>query len=63
MFLGRPTGAVTILPVLPFMRVTPQLTIQSSTLCSFLEHIQLGVKEAAADPDALLLFSGGKTRK
>ena len=45
------------------MRVTPQLTIQSSTLCSFLEHIQLGVKEAAADPDALLLFSGGKTRK
>ena len=30
---------------------------------SFMEHIQLGVKEAAADPDALLLFSGGKTRR
>lgn len=30
---------------------------------SFVEHIQLGVKEAAADPDALLLFSGGKTRR
>ena len=30
---------------------------------SFLEHIKLGVKEAAADPDALLLFSGGKTRR
>ncbi|KAI3430725.1 hypothetical protein D9Q98_005311 [Chlorella vulgaris] len=30
---------------------------------SFVQHIQLGVREAAADPDALLLFSGGKTRK
>ncbi len=30
---------------------------------SFVEHIQLGVREAAADPDSLLLFSGGKTRK
>ena len=30
---------------------------------SFLDHIQLGVKEAAADPEALLLFSGGKTRR
>lgn len=30
---------------------------------SFVEHIQLGVKEAAADKDALLLFSGGKTRR
>jgi len=30
---------------------------------SFLEHIKLGVEHAAADPDAMLLFSGGKTRK
>ena len=30
---------------------------------SFVEHIRLGVKEAAADPEALLLFSGGKTRR
>lgn len=30
---------------------------------SFVTHIQLGVREAAADPDSLLLFSGGKTRK
>ncbi|PSC70695.1 hypothetical protein C2E20_5810 [Micractinium conductrix] len=30
---------------------------------SFVQHIQLGVHEAAADPDALLLFSGGKTRR
>lgn len=30
---------------------------------SFVEHIQLGVKEAAADPESLLLFSGGKTRR
>lgn len=30
---------------------------------SFVEHIQLGVREAAADPEALLLFSGGKTRR
>eukprot|EP00887_Chlorella_sp_A99_P007325 scaffold2.g7325.t1 len=29
---------------------------------SFVEHVQLGVREAAADPSALLLFSGGKTR-
>lgn len=30
---------------------------------SFLEHIRLGVVQAASDPDAMLLFSGGKTRK
>lgn len=30
---------------------------------SFVEHVQLGIKEAAADKDALLLFSGGKTRR
>jgi hypothetical protein len=30
---------------------------------SFLDHIRLGIKQAAADPDALLMFSGGKTRK
>lgn len=30
---------------------------------SFLDHIQLGVETAAADPAALLLFSGGQTRK
>ena len=30
---------------------------------SFVEHIKIGVKEAAADQDALLLFSGGKTRR
>ncbi len=29
---------------------------------SFLEHIELGIKEAAADPEAMLLFSGGQTR-
>lgn len=29
---------------------------------SFLEHIRLGVKAAAEDPTALLLFSGGQTR-
>eukprot|EP00798_Chlamydomonas_sp_ICE-L_P021624 gene21624-28627_t len=30
---------------------------------SFVDHIQLGVQEAAKDPQALLLFSGGQTRK
>lgn len=30
---------------------------------SFLDHIRLGIEEAAADPDALLLFSGGQTRR
>lgn len=30
---------------------------------SFLDHIRLGVETAAADPTALLLFSGGQTRK
>ena len=30
---------------------------------SFVQHIQLGVKEAAMDGKSLLLFSGGKTRK
>jgi hypothetical protein len=30
---------------------------------SFLKHIRLGIKQAAADPEAMLLFSGGKTRK
>ncbi|GAB4816506.1 hypothetical protein N2152v2_003552 [Parachlorella kessleri] len=30
---------------------------------SFVQHIQLGVEQAAADPSALLLFSGGKTRR
>ena len=30
---------------------------------SFVQHIQLGVEQAAADPTALLLFSGGKTRR
>jgi len=30
---------------------------------SFVDHIRLGVKEAAADPSALLLFSGGQTRQ
>lgn len=30
---------------------------------SFVEHIKLGVAQAAADPQAMLLFSGGKTRR
>ncbi|PNW87273.1 hypothetical protein CHLRE_02g116000v5 [Chlamydomonas reinhardtii] len=30
---------------------------------SFVDHIRLGVEEAALDPDALLLFSGGQTRR
>lgn len=30
---------------------------------SFLEHIQLGVREAAADEKSILLFSGGQTRR
>lgn len=30
---------------------------------SFLEHILLGVEETAKDASALLLFSGGQTRK
>lgn len=30
---------------------------------SFLEHIEMGVAHAAADPTAMLLFSGGKTRR
>ncbi|KXZ54397.1 hypothetical protein GPECTOR_5g53 [Gonium pectorale] len=30
---------------------------------SFLDHIRLGIEEAALDPDALLLFSGGQTRR
>ncbi len=29
---------------------------------SFIDHIRLGVQEAAKDPAALLLFSGGQTR-
>ncbi|KAK9814450.1 hypothetical protein WJX72_006075 [[Myrmecia] bisecta] len=30
---------------------------------AFVQHIQVGVVEAAQDPSALLLFSGGQTRK
>jgi len=30
---------------------------------SFIEHIRLGVEAVAADPKALLLFSGGQTRR
>jgi hypothetical protein len=30
---------------------------------SFLDHIRLGIETAAKDPAALLLFSGGQTRK
>lgn len=30
---------------------------------SFVEHIQIGVKHAEADPSSLLLFSGGQTRR
>ena len=30
---------------------------------SFLDHIALGIAEAARDPNALLLFSGGQTRR
>jgi len=30
---------------------------------SFLDHIRLGIEEAAADPEAMLLFSGGQTRR
>mmetsp|Transcript_11004 Transcript_11004/g.30176 ORF Transcript_11004/g.30176 Transcript_11004/m.30176 type:complete len:315 (+) Transcript_11004:353-1297(+) len=30
---------------------------------SFLDHIRLGIQEAAADPEAMLLFSGGQTRR
>ena len=30
---------------------------------SFVDHIRLGVQEAAEDPTALLLFSGGQTRQ
>jgi hypothetical protein len=30
---------------------------------SFLDHIRMGIEEAALDPDALLLFSGGQTRR
>jgi hypothetical protein len=30
---------------------------------SFIDHIALGVEEAARDTSALLLFSGGQTRK
>lgn len=30
---------------------------------SFLDHIRLGIETASKDPSALLLFSGGQTRK
>jgi hypothetical protein len=30
---------------------------------SFIQHIQVGVVEASQDPEALLLFSGGHTRR
>ena len=30
---------------------------------SFVEHIQMGVRHAEADPSSLLLFSGGQTRR
>lgn len=30
---------------------------------SFVDHIEMGVKAAAEDPSALLLFSGGQTRR
>ncbi len=30
---------------------------------SFIEHIQEGIARAEHDPDSLLLFSGGQTRK
>jgi hypothetical protein len=42
---------------------------QSQSICSagearsFIDHIELGVKKASLDPLAMLLFSGGQTRK
>lgn len=30
---------------------------------TFLDHIRIGIETAAADPNALLLFSGGQTRQ
>lgn len=30
---------------------------------SFIDHIRLGVESSATDPSALLLFSGGQTRR
>jgi hypothetical protein len=30
---------------------------------SFMQHMQLGIMEAAQDPSALVIFSGGQTRK
>jgi hypothetical protein len=35
---------------------------QKSQPHSFLQHIQMGVEKAADDPQAALIFSGGKTR-
>lgn len=44
---------------LPLKTIT-QIPGQAQT---FLDHIKLGIEAAAADPSALLLFSGGQTRQ
>lgn len=72
---ATPTSAV-LLPHSRCRAISVRLTLPPSVLPpsvplqevvgqteSFVEHIQLGVREAAADPEALLLFSGGKTRR
>ena len=45
-----------IYPITPIAQVVGQTD-------SFLEHIRLGVEAASKDPVAMLLFSGGKTRR
>lgn len=39
------------------------LDFQKGEPVKYVEHIRRGVEEAAADPEALLLFSGGPTRR
>ncbi len=36
--------------------------VRAGEAASFVEHIELGIREADQDPDAMLLFSGGQTR-
>ena len=56
----RPTGPPPLLPLPPLPPPTQDVPGQ---VHSFVEHIKMGVEEAARDPGALLLFSGGKTRR
>ena len=57
-----PAAERSLRPRLPCPPPRPLQDVPGQTH-SFIEHIRLGVAHAAADAHALLLFSGGRTRR